>query len=97
MFNVVETKEWMCGKYKIIQRPRTDNPSFAVFLIYHHNKYLGRQFSMPNKEDCRFVADFTATGKYHHDPIKEYQKQELRGNALKRNRLKKANPAFLFR
>jgi len=95
MFNVVETKEWTCGKYIVKQRPRIDNPSFAVFLVFKEEKLIGKQFSVPDVEECRWLEKYNKTGRYH-DPVVE-EKPELRGNALKKVLLKKANPAFLFR
>ena len=49
---VATTSSFVVGKYTVQQRPRFDNPAFAVFIIFLGAKLIGKQFSMPSVSDC---------------------------------------------
>jgi len=42
------------GKYTVRCALRFDNPAWPKYLIFHGEKLLGAQFSMPNISDCRW-------------------------------------------
>ena len=43
------------GRYTVRCSLRPDNPAFARYLIYRNNLLVGRQFSRPSLEDCRWL------------------------------------------
>ena len=49
---VATTSSFTVGRYTVQQRPRFDNPAFAVFIIFLGAKLIGKQFSMPSVSDC---------------------------------------------
>lgn len=52
---IVETASFQLGAYTVQQRPRPDNPAFAVFVVMKAAKIIGRQFSRPSEDDCKWL------------------------------------------
>lgn len=52
---IVETLTFTLGAYRVQQRPRPDNPGFAVYLVFRGTKLVGRQFSRPCESDCQWL------------------------------------------
>lgn len=52
---VCETRTFTIGKYTIQQRPRFDNPSWAAYTIFVGDKVIGKSFSIPDLDCCRWL------------------------------------------
>lgn len=52
---IAETSSFEIGPYKIQQRPRFDNPWFAVYIVSRGNKQIGKSFSMPDLACCEWL------------------------------------------
>lgn len=50
-----DTSTFTLGEYVVHQRPRFDNPAFAVYIILLAGKLIGKQFSRPTETDCRWL------------------------------------------
>lgn len=52
---IAETRIYDLGRYTIQQRPRPDNPYWAVYMVFRGEKLIGRQFSVPTISDCAWL------------------------------------------
>lgn len=52
---IAETCSFALGRYTVWQRPRPDNPAWAVFVVYVGTKLIGKSFSRPDLECCRWL------------------------------------------
>jgi hypothetical protein len=52
---IVETRLWDCGPYQVQQRPRPDNPGWAVYIVLRRGKLIGKSFSIPDLGCCRWL------------------------------------------
>jgi hypothetical protein len=53
---IAATSSFAVGRFTVHQRPRLDNPYFAVFIVHLKGVYIGRQFSMPSVGDCESLG-----------------------------------------
>jgi hypothetical protein len=53
---IAATSSFTVGRFTVLQRPRHDNPYFAVFVIYLGEVFIGKQFSMPSESDCQSLG-----------------------------------------
>jgi hypothetical protein len=53
---IAATSSFAVGRFTVHQRPRHDNPYFAVFVIYLGENFIGKQFSMPSVGDCESLG-----------------------------------------
>lgn len=53
---IVETRIYELGKYTIQERPRQDNPAWAVYIVILREKVIGKQFSVPSMSDCEWLS-----------------------------------------
>lgn len=90
---IVETKVYALGQFTIQQRPRPDNPSWAVYVVLLHARVIGRQFSVPTQSDCEWLQRqraeelvYAAQSEYSKSDS-TYSVQRIRGGqATKKNR-----------
>jgi hypothetical protein len=52
---IATTSTYTAGDFTVQQRPRQDNPAFAVFLVFLGETLIGKQFSRPTESDCRWL------------------------------------------
>lgn len=52
---VAETKSFQIGPYTVQQRPRFDNPAFAVYIVSRDQKMVGKSFSYPDLGCCEWL------------------------------------------
>jgi hypothetical protein len=52
---IAETLTFTVGRYRIQQRPRPDNPAWPVYIVFVGQKLIGKSFSMPNLDCCRWL------------------------------------------
>jgi hypothetical protein len=52
---IAETRCWMIGPYSVQQRPRPDNPAWAVYIVFRGDKLIGKSFSIPDIGCCRWL------------------------------------------
>lgn len=50
-----ETRLFAVGRFTVQQRPRFDNPAFAVYVVFLGEKLVGKNFSMPSESDCEWL------------------------------------------
>lgn len=62
---IAETRMYQLGQYTILERPRTDNPAWPVYIIRIGLKVVGRGFSKPSLSDCEWLA----AQEKHHEPV----------------------------
>lgn len=59
---ICESLTFHVGPYTVHQRPRTDSPGWAVYLVYLEQKFIGKSFSMPNLDCCQWLE--RSNGRY---------------------------------
>lgn len=76
------------GVYSVRVGLRPDNPAFPSYLVYKGDDFIGKQFSMPSEEDCRWLErqrGVYATAEQSKKDFKkygrEYRKQGRPSNA----------------
>lgn len=52
---IVETSTFAMGRYLVVQRPRPDNPGWAVYLVFLGETLVGKSFSMPDIGCCQWL------------------------------------------
>ena len=52
---IAETRAWNVGPYRVQQRPRFDNPAFAVYVVMRGDVLIGKTFSIPSLSDCEWL------------------------------------------
>ena len=52
---IAETKSWLIGPYRVQQRPRPDNFSWPVYIVFLGDVLIGKQFSIPSESDCAWL------------------------------------------
>lgn len=52
---IAETSTFAVDCFVVQQRPRQDNPYWAVFIVFLNGKLIGKQFSRPTLSDCRWL------------------------------------------
>lgn len=52
---IAETRSFELGPFSVQQRPRQDNPAFAVYIISRASRFIGKSFSCPDLECCRWL------------------------------------------
>jgi len=52
---IVEALRWQCGRFVIQQRPRPDNPAWAVYIVILDAREIGRSFSLPDVDCCEWL------------------------------------------
>ena len=52
---IAETKSWSIGPYRVQQRPRFDNPAWAVYVVMRGEDLIGKTFSIPSLSDCQWL------------------------------------------
>lgn len=52
---IAETRIFKLGPYTVVQRPRLDNPAWAVYAISRGDKFIGNSFSVPDKSCCQWL------------------------------------------
>lgn len=52
---IIGTSTFTVGKFTVQQRPRFDNPAFAVYIVMLAGEFIGKQFSMPSITDCQWL------------------------------------------
>ena len=50
-----ETRIFAVGRFTVQQRPRFDNPAFAVYIVFLGERLIGKQFSRPSRSDCEWL------------------------------------------
>lgn len=59
---IAETFEFRLGQYTVSVRPRPDNPGWPVYVVFIGERFVGKSFSRPDEECCRFLERFA--GRY---------------------------------
>lgn len=52
---IADTTSFDLGPFKIHQRPRFDNPAFAVYLVFRGARLIGKSFSRPDRGCCEWL------------------------------------------
>ena len=52
---IAETRVWEEGPFRVVQRPRFDNPSFAVYIVFRGALLVGKSFSLPDLGCCLWL------------------------------------------
>lgn len=52
---ISETRAWDVGPYRVQQRPRFDNPAFAVYIVSRGERLIGKSFSLPDLGCCEWL------------------------------------------
>jgi hypothetical protein len=61
---------YQLGRYLVRIALRSDNPAFACYIVFWRNKFIGKQFSRPNRADCEWLerwGNVYATESHCHD------------------------------
>lgn len=95
---IVESCSWRLGVFTVYQRPRFSAPAWPQYLVYIGPKLIGKQFSRPSLDDCRWleihareecVVYASAARRIH--PYREYSIRG--GQATRRNLKRETQPA----
>lgn len=52
---IAETFSFEIGHYVVWQKPRFDNPAWPQYVIFRGEKLIGKSFSMPDLDCCRWL------------------------------------------
>lgn len=52
---IAATSTFPLGPFTVHVRPRFDSPAWAVYIILRGQRLIGKQFSRPNLDDCRWL------------------------------------------
>lgn len=52
---IAETFTFTLGRYTVQQRPRFDSPAWAVYIIFRGAKLIGKSFSRPDLDCCKWL------------------------------------------
>ena len=55
MITIALSIRWTIGRFVIHQRPRPDNPHFAVYIVSLKDREIGRSFSIPDRDCCEWL------------------------------------------
>ena len=71
---VAETRSFDLGPFTVHQRPRFDNPAFAVYMVFRGIRLVGKSFSVPNRDWCESIERIEKLGRYVLDsaPLKRH-------------------------
>ena len=50
-----ETRIFAVGRFTVQQRPRFDNPAWAVYIVFLGQRLIGKNFSLPGISDCEWL------------------------------------------
>lgn len=77
---IAPTCSFSVGTYTVWQRPRMDNPAFAQYLVFLGEKLIGKTFSVPDVDACRWLQQHP-DGHYAKDskPMKRWTIKAPRG------------------
>lgn len=73
--NVAESRTFQLGPYTVRQRPRFDNPAFAVYKVFRGDTFIGDSFSIPDLGCCEWLE---RTRGVYATPEENYQLPPLR-------------------
>lgn len=94
--NIADTRSFQLGPYTVKQRPRFDNPAFAVYKVFRGDRFIGDSFSIPDEGCCAWLErtrGIYATPDQNYDlpPLKErgavsrtWRKERLRRSGRQR-------------
>lgn len=52
---IADTTSFDIGPFKVHQRPRFDNPAFAVYIVMRGAQLIGKSFSRPDLGCCQWL------------------------------------------
>lgn len=52
---VANTSTTQLGAYTVYERPRFDNPAWAVYIVFKNEKLIGKSFSRPDLGCCQWL------------------------------------------
>lgn len=73
--NIAESRTFQLGPYIVRQRPRFDNPAFAVYKVFRSDTFIGDSFSIPDLGCCEWLE---RTRGVYATPEENYQMPALR-------------------
>lgn len=79
---IADTTSFDLGPFKIHQRPRFDNPAFAVYLVFRGERLIGKSFSRPDQSCCEWLE---RTNGVYAEPS-EHSKTEYGYTAFEKRR-----------
>jgi hypothetical protein len=53
--NIAECRTFHIGRFTVWQRPRQDNPFWPVYIVFVGERLVGKSFSLPNLDCCRWL------------------------------------------
>lgn len=74
---IAETLSIQVGRYTVQKRPRPDNPAWAVYIVFRGGRLIGKSFSLPNLDCCRWL-ELHQDGRYA-EPSKRPRCYSYRG------------------
>jgi hypothetical protein len=52
---IAATSSYTLGRFTVQQRPRFDNPAWAVYIVFLGERLIGKSFSMPDIGCCEWL------------------------------------------
>lgn len=52
---IAATSSFTLGPFTVQVRPRFDSPAWAVYIVLRGRRLIGKQFSRPSLDDCRWL------------------------------------------
>lgn len=85
---VAETQIFAVGRFTVQQRPRFDNPAFAVYIVYLGARLVGKQFSRPSLSDANWLlrTHGTYATPEQNAPFTTYRSRQAKNLATARRR-----------
>lgn len=53
---IAQTSTFVLGDFTVQERPRFDNPAFAVYIVLRAGCFIGKSFSRPDLDCCKWLA-----------------------------------------
>ncbi len=86
---IVEALTFDLGPYTVKQRPRFDNPAFAVYKIFRGTKFVAASFSRPDEGCCRWLELQKSANLVYAEASRPLFENALRGAALLKTQRRK--------
>lgn len=76
---ICESLTFQLGPYTVHQRPRTDSPGWAVYLVYLGHRFIGKSFSIPDEGCCQWLE---RSGGRYAEPSQKPRRQSAKNSRL---------------
>lgn len=82
--NIAETRWFVLGQYRVLQRPLASAPHLALYLVHKANALMGKMLSCPSLTDCEYLERHSQALPLRWAENGEQNRARLRGVAKRK-------------